>query len=195
MLLNKKGLHIILVLLITFFVINVSAQSFYKVYGTTGNDYAKSVVLDRDSGYVVVGATDGLGQGAMDGYFLKIDSAGDLQYTRTFGGTNIDWLTDVKVVPDGFIISGYTNSFSDDYRIYLIKTDENGIVEWQETYGDNLGWYFANSIAIAHDGNYVLVGETYSQSNGISDAYVTKINTFGDVIWEKRYGGNGKDWF
>ncbi len=173
----------------------MSAQSFYKVYGTTGNDYAKSVVLDRDSGYVVVGATDGLGQGAMDGYFLKIDSAGDLQYTRTFGGTNIDWLTDVKVVPDGFIISGYTNSFSDDYRIYLIKTDENGIVEWEETYGDNLGWYFANSIAIAHDGNYVLVGETYSQSNGISDAYVTKINTAGDVIWEKRFGGNGKDWF
>jgi hypothetical protein len=195
MLLNKKGLYIIFGLFFTFFVMNLSAQSFYKVYGTSGNDYAKSVVLDRDSGYVVVGATDGLGQGAMDGYFLKIDSAGDLQYTRTFGGTNIDWLTDVKVVPDGFIISGYTNSFSDDYRIYLIKTDENGIVEWQETYGDNLGWYFANSIAIADDGNYVLVGETYSQSNGLSDAYVTKINTIGDVIWEKRYGGNGKDWF
>lgn len=173
---------------------NISAQSFYKVVGTVGNDYARNVINDVDSGYVIVGATEGIGQGGMDGYLMKLDTAGELQYTRTFGGEEIDWLTDIKRIPTGFVISGYSNSFGLDYDAYLIQTDLNGITVWESLVGGD-SWDFANSIGIMPDGNYIIAGESYSFSNGESDGFVAKVNTMGDTLWTKHFGGLKKDWF
>lgn len=172
----------------------MNGQSFFKVFGTEGNDYAESVVNDLDSGYVIVGSTEGFGLDAMDGYFMKVDTGGVLQYARTFGGAEIDKFTDIKVIPTGFIVTGYSNSFGLDYDAYIVQTDANGILVWETTMGGS-SWDFANAIALMPDGNYIIAGESYSFSNGASDGFIAKINTVGDTMWTKHFGGVKKDWF
>ena len=185
---------IIISLFLTVTFNEFQGQSFYKKYGTQGNDYAESVVMDRDSGFVIVGGTEGIGQGGMDGYFLKIDSAGNLLYTRTFGGGEIDRLTDIKVNPAGFAISGYSNSFGLDYDMYVLQTDPQGIIIWEKVFGGT-SWDFANAIDILPNGSIIVAGESYTYSNGLSDGYVINLDPLGDTIWTKHFGGAGKDVF
>jgi hypothetical protein len=186
---------VFVILIMSFcFEMITDAQSFYKVISTVGNDYASSVINDLDSGFVIVGATEGIGQGGMDGYLLKLDTAGNLIYTRTFGGQEIDWLTDIKAIPTGFIISGYSNSFGPDYDAYIVQTDFQGVTTWETTVGGS-SWDFANAIALMPDGNYLMAGESYSFSNGNADGFIAKIDTNGDTLWTKHFGGSKKDWF
>jgi TolB-like protein len=104
-----------------------------KIYGGLGDDRGFSVQQTNDGGYVTSGFTNSFGSGGYDFYLLKTDSSGDTLWTRTFGGTSDERSDCVRQTSDGgFIIAGYqgniaSGSISND--VYLIKTDENGLVE------------------------------------------------------------------
>jgi photosystem II stability/assembly factor-like uncharacterized protein len=99
-----------------------------KSYGGAGEDIAYGVVLTGDGKYVIVGHTTSSGFGAYDGLLMKVDSVGDLEWFRTYGGYSIDHLYDVLETQDNSLIAlgkRSSNTFGSD-DVYLIKTDENG---------------------------------------------------------------------
>ena len=182
-------------LITTLFIgtINTSAQvnTFRNVFGGVGDDFGQDIEQTADGGYVITGATGSFGYGQSDVYLLKIDSLGIYEWSRSYGGSNIDWGYDVEITSDGgYVIAGYTNSFgAGGYDFYLLKTDSIGDTLWTKTYG-GWNWDRCFSMDITSDDGFVLVGETYSYGAGETDVWIVKADAFGDTLWTKTFGGN-----
>jgi len=99
-------------------------------YGGSSEDWGFSTHETFDGGYIIAGWTNSFGAGLYDVYLIKTDSLGNLIWVTTYGGTLHDWSNSVQQTLDsGYIVAGYTISFGDpEGDVYLIKTDENGLV-------------------------------------------------------------------
>jgi hypothetical protein len=99
-----------------------------KTYGGTGDDVAYSVQQTSDGGYIVASETRSFGAGWKDIFLIKTDAFGNVQWARTYGGTDDDWVSSVQQTSDGgYIVTGFTYSFGASLAdIFLIKTDANG---------------------------------------------------------------------
>ncbi len=92
-----------------------------KSLGGSDFDYAYSVGQTSDGGFIVPGSSISLNgdvsgnHGLYDGWIFKLDSAGDLAWQKSLGGSSYDFLYSVKQTPDsGYLIAGTTRSNDDD---------------------------------------------------------------------------------
>lgn len=78
-----------------------------------------------DGGYALAGRTDSFGVGSTDCWLVKTDSAGNMEWNRTYGGTEHDWAYSVvETVDGGYAIAGPTLSFgAGSYDCWLVKTE------------------------------------------------------------------------
>ncbi len=163
--------------------------------GGPGNEWARSVVLTRDGGYAIAGYTTSFGQGAVDAYLIKLDSLGNIQWTRTIGGSaNNDAVSCVIQTTDGgYALAGWTYSYgSGQGDAYLVKMDASGNIQWTRVIGgtnEERIW----KIIQTTDGGYVAVGYTISYGPGYRDAYVIKLDSSGNVQWTRTIGGTSFD--
>jgi hypothetical protein len=188
----------ILVTIISVFLIHSAfAQNiqFYKQYSEQGYDYGQGVVQLEDSSYVVTGASSSFTGYQSQAFLLKVDSLGNFQWSNHYGGMESDWGRRVLYKQGfGFFIAGYTNSYGNGvYDYYLVKTDLNGQMEWEKTYGD-YGWERVNDAALTRDTGVIMVGETSSNVTNHRDIYIVRTDKFGDTLWTKTIGGAGDDW-
>jgi len=166
-----------------------------KTIGGSGDDVAFSIIQSSDGGYVVAGWTDSFGAGYADFYVVKLDSSGNVQWTKTIGGSNDDEARSIIQSSDGgYVVAGYTESFGVGARgFYVVKLDSSGNVVWTKTIGGSSGdeaW----SIIQSSDGGYVVAGGTLSFGAGYADFYVVKLDSSGNVLWTKTIGGSNIDW-
>jgi len=165
-----------------------------KNLGGKDVDGGRWVEETSDSGYIAVGWTRSFGSGASDFYIIKLDSSGNLTWTKTWGGSAFDEAYSVIETEDkGYLVVGYTISFGKGAKdVAIVKLDDKGNICWYKTYGgskDDVGV----SIKKLEDGNYIVVGYTSSFGNGNTDVYVIKIDNNGELIWEKIFGGEQDD--
>jgi hypothetical protein len=103
--------------------------SWEKSYGGSEDDLAEDVELTVDDGFIMCGTTNSYGNGKSDVYLVKTDSEGDTLWTRTFGGDLDEEAHGMDCTLDGgYIISGYKYLNDTLQNIYLIKTDESGML-------------------------------------------------------------------
>jgi hypothetical protein len=165
-------------------------QSWESALGGSHSEYAFDVRQTTDGGYIVVGSTDSYGTGDYDVYLIKTNPLGNLVWQRTFGGTGEDDGYSVRQTIDGgYIIAGRTESFgAGGSDVLLIRTDANGNMLWQHTFGgtsrDESNWVEQTS-----DGGYILCGSTASYGIGTSDVYLIKTDANGNLTWQQTYGG------
>lgn len=166
-------------------------QRFYTRFGGDGDDIAYSGKPTNDGQYIIAGSTSSYGSnGNTDMYLVKVDSMGFPMWQKFFGGTGNDIARSVIQLPDsGFMMAGYTNSFgAGGYDVLIVKTDKNGNKLWQNTYGGG-DWDFAYDLIRGPDANFYIVGNTSSFGSGKKDGYLLKIDSIGNVIDQKFYGG------
>lgn len=165
-----------------------------RTFGDIHDNFAKDIIHTQDKGYIIVGSTYANENRKTDVYVVKLDSTFTRSWSFAHGKNNIDWATGVVEMPNkNLLICGYTNAFGyGGYDGYVLCLDSLGEFLWEKTYGGT-DWDFLSDIIALKDGNYLLVGETYSFTNGSSDAYYLKITGTGDTLWTKHYGGAGKD--
>ena len=163
-----------------------------KTYGAASTEYERFAVQTSDGGYAAVGYTNSYGNGSYDAYLVKTDSNGNMQWNKTYGGTGNDYGYAVQQTSDnGYIIVGVTASFSGSNDVWLVKTDSNGNMQWNQTYGGT-GSDIGYSINLTSDGGYIIVGSTASFS-GSNDVWLVKTDSNGNMQWNKTYGGTASD--
>jgi len=157
----------------------IGEEQWNKTFGETSLDKANSIKNTNDGGYILTGITDGW---SIDGYvfLLKIDSAGNSQWEKTYGGFHTyDYGVSVTQTQDnGYMIVGRHEKAPHSLNWYnwLVKTDANGNEVWNKSLSDESLY----SICQTADGNYVISG-----CGGIS---LTKIAINGTELWTKSYG-------
>lgn len=170
-------------------------KQFETSFGGVSNEIGKSVVQLLDSSYVIAGYTSSTGVGGYDVFLVKTDKTGALLWQKTIGGADWDFAYSMEATADGgFIIAGTTYSYGrGNADGYIVKTDANGNVVWQKTYGGINDDEFKSVIQTA-DGNYALTGYTKSYNDIDSgDVWVFKLDLNGDSTWCKFYGGGKED--
>jgi len=124
--------------------------------------------------------------------------APDTLWTKTYGSPGGEYGASVIQTNDlGFMIAGSTNPFEPDScpDLYLIKTDPEGELSWDRTYGLGLSEY-GRCVRQTSDGGYIAVGETESYGGGemdYPDIYLIKTDSTGEEQWHRTFGGPGMD--
>ncbi|MGB0769587.1 MAG: hypothetical protein ACPGPB_02420 [Flavobacteriaceae bacterium] len=190
-----------------------------KSFGYVGADSAFSIIQTQDNGFLLSGvldvsASDGAGNNRMnmerhaggDYWVIKIDAMGELQWSRYFGGTFTDTAYDSVQTQDGnFLIMGSSDSDDVDinnnkgtYDFWVVKLNNTGTLLWEKSFGGT-EIDEARAITTTADGNFFIAGDSRSNdidlttNNGAADVWIIKINSNGDLLWEKTFGGSSFD--
>jgi len=160
-----------------------------KTYGGIGNEgehWHTKGTITSDGGYAISSYTSSFGAGSNDFILIKTDTAGVVQWAKSYGGAGDDQHRFMRECRDkGFILTGYSTSFGfggNDY--YLLKTDSAGILEWSYVYG-GAGAEKAMCVQQANDNGFVMSGNATSFSppgpGDLYDAYIVKTDSVGIV--------------
>jgi predicted secreted protein len=167
-----------------------------KTYGGTNDDSAEDLVQTADGGYALAGRTYSYGAGNWDAWLVKTDASGTMQWNKTYGGTGYDRANAlVRTTDGGYALAGETASFgAGGADVWVVKTDSNGNMQWNKTYGGT-GEDVATVLVQTADGGYALGGNTVSFGTGGSwDFWLVKTDAAGTMQWNKTYGGTDFEW-
>ena len=162
-------------------------------YGDIKVDYAKSIQQTSDGGYIIGGGTRSFNVGVIDYYIIKLDPSGEVQWEKTYGGSQTDMCeTIIQTKDGGYMAAGQSWENILEGNIYLIKLDPNGNKEWDKTIGGGLedGAY---DIQQTPDRGYIVAGYTRSTTDGSYKVYIVKTDSDGNVEWSKDFGGGSDD--
>jgi len=173
---------------------NYGKPQWIKTYGGNYNDIAYDAIELQD-GYIIIGSSDSYGSGSYDVFIMKIDKNGNLIWNKSFQ-TYYDENA-YKIIPspdNNFIICGDTKNTPDrSSNALVMKVNSNGDILWKKNYGDS-GGEIANDIVLTPDKtSYVLTGVYSNPSTGKMDVLLIKIDTSGNIIWNKKIGGPEDD--
>jgi len=165
-----------------------------RTYGGTADDYANALVQTSDGGYALAGLTNSYGAGGVDFWLVKADSSGNLQWSKTYGGTKTDIAnTLIQTADGGYALGGMTVSYCNgEADFWLVKTDANGNTQWTHAYGGT-GYEQGQSLVQTVDGGYALAGWTNSYGAGADDMWLVRTDSAGNLQWSKTYGGTWYD--
>lgn len=187
-----------------------------RTFGGSGDDFLSCLVVTADGGFVVAGSSasppDGNKTsprlGAFDYWVLKLDSAGEREWDRSYGGTGDDILSFGEARDDGgVVLAGYSSPDSGgnktiegfgDYDYWVLRIDSTGNKQWDATFGGTQADVL--SVLQPTDGNgFLLGGQSESgvggnkttAGNGGTDYWIVKIDENGIKEWEQTFGGSG----
>lgn len=156
----------------------VGTLLWFKTYEIGDGGMARTVQQTLDGGFIIAGEIWSF-ESSADFLLIKTDEYGDTLWTRTYGGSCTDKARSVYQTSDGgYLVAGYSGSFTQYGEAYLVKTDSNGDTIWTKVY-DQGGIWSAKEVS---DNTYVLCG-TY--------LYLIKVNSNGDILWSQDYDGPG----
>lgn len=118
-------------------------------------------------------------------------------WSRTFGGTNADYLNSVQQTTDGgYIAAGQEESWGMGSLLngWVIKLDASGNKVWSTTLGGVDGDGF-RSVDQTTDGGYILAGFENTWGMGQGDAWVVRLDNNGTKVWSDNFGGTDNESF
>ena len=197
-----------------------------KTLGGLANEKVAKIIRTNDGGYVIAAssASDELipsgkvlasndvitkqddNFGNLDYWLIKLDADGNFQWQKSFGGNRIDELTQIVELNNGaLLLAGQSNSNNTGNKTitgkgqrdwWLIKTDKNGNMIWQKSFGDDADDSL-NGILMTKDGHILLGGHyTFIDKNtkrNNTNIVLRKIDTDGHLIWKNTYDFKIKD--
>lgn len=140
--------------------------------------------------------------------FLLAAQPHPIRWAQTFGGAGADIAGNMLITNGGYLISATTSSNDTfisgnhgDKDIWLSMLDSARNPVWSRCYGGSgLEQITAGScLEATMDGNYVFAGGSYSvngdlaANKGSQDGWIVKIDTGGNILWQKNYGGSRAD--
>lgn len=170
--------------------------------GGDATDFLYSTSQTSDGGYILGGYSNSsisgdkteANIGDLDYWIIKLNSTGIIEWQNTIGGTGQDAFTTLhQTQDDGYILGGFSSSsisgdktesnYASDY--WIVKTTEEGVLDWQTTIGGT-GYDYLSALQETSDGGYILGG--YSASDISGDKTETLTGTYD--FWIVKLFGN-----
>ncbi|MCH2235926.1 MAG: hypothetical protein MK078_16920 [Crocinitomicaceae bacterium] len=156
----------------------------------------------------------GLTENASDYGLLKLDSTGNILWSKRYGGSDSDHCFGMDISSDGSIfLTGHTLSGSENWDTYTVKISNDGDLLWESVNGNPRGFKpkfihdEAWGIKATTDGGCILVagtGDEYGRykrkcgndgdNSNTWHVYLVKLDNYGDVEWQQTYGQVKSDW-
>jgi hypothetical protein len=195
-----------------FWIVKVDSsgvKEWQKTLGGTEYETAHSIIQSSDGGYIVTGESESNdgdvtgNHGGFDIWIVKLNNLGVIQWQKSLGGTSYEYVNSIENTTDGgYIVGGC--SFSNDgdvsgnhggWDYWMVKIDSLGVMQWQKCLGgsgdDQMG--LARQVS---DGGFIMSGTSTSNdgnvtgNHGMSDFWVVKVDSIGDIQWQKSLGGS-----
>ncbi len=209
---KKNILFITLLLFISYS--NAQSIQWQKTYGGTGHEYIHKTIPISGGGYAFIGYSESIdgdvsgNHGMEDLWVAKINAAGTIVWSFSYGGSDDDEGYDILQASDGiFFVTGITNSYDGNVSgnhgtsssdVWLLHIGANGNLIKQKCFGgsnDEQG----SALAINTDGKLFICGYTYSNNGDVSgnhgsgecDLWLVKTDTALNLIGQKCIGGTG----
>lgn len=190
--------------------------------GGKNNEYAYASTPTTDGGYIIVGSTNSNndgdvpvskafnGLGGADIWVIKVNTWGEILWSKTFGGTKDDIATDVIETKDKNILVLATTASADGDALgngsrgglILLKLKTDGSVIWRKVFagGYNVGdiaftkadAYSKATIKPTNDGAFVISANILPLIK--TDVWMAKVTENAEILWTKTYGTNQNDW-
>jgi type IX secretion system substrate protein len=182
--------------------------------GGSKNDLLSKIYQTSDGGYICGGTSNSKANGdktqnsngGYDYWIVKLNALGIIEWQKTIGGNMDDELLAIEETSDGgYVLGGFSESSisgdktensqgSNDY--WVLKLDSVGVIQWQNTIGGSL----EDRLYVTHqtsDGGYIVGGDSHSNisgdksedSYGTNDYWILKLDTIGNILWQKTFGG------
>jgi hypothetical protein len=200
-----------------FWVIKLNAsgvKQWSNYYGGSFTDTAYDAIQTEDDGYIIIGSSDSddvditNNLGSYDFWILKISATGTLVWEKSFGGSEIDEAYGISQAADGnYLIVGDTRSNDLDISqnngaadLWIIKITPEGTLLWEKTLGGS-SFDVGKSVSKTQDNGFLIAGSSRStdgsltSNKGQNDAWIIKINSSGNLVWQKTIGGSNVDFF
>ncbi len=193
--------------------LDADGQFFWKrYYGGSNNDRSYNVVQANDGGFILIGASESDdfditdSKGSYDYWAVKLSAQGALQWTRSFGGSEIDIAYDIALTTEGnFMIVGDARSSDLDVDVnygnadvWLIEIDPQGNLLWQKSLGGSM-FDSGKSLLRMNENLYCITGSSRSNdgdvsvNNGENDAWTVVVDASGEIQFEVAIGGSSLD--
>jgi len=148
-------------------------------------------IIEDDNYYYVIGQNLALNDNY--GVIIKYDNKGNIVWEENYYNNDDVSLRDISISNDNqsIIIVGYSilldveDCYSKGHRI-IVSYDKNGNMNWDNE-KDTSSYGAFNSILPINDG-YLVTG--YKNNKNIQSAAITKLDNFGNILWEKDYSNN-----
>jgi len=115
-----------------------------------------------------------------------------ITFERTYGLPGYNYgINTIQTSDSGFIVLGNRSGFIGNSDIYLLKIDKLGNIIWDKAFG-NSSVEWGTDLKITSDNHYLISGYTNQNSNSGYDVFLLKVDTLGNQLWFKTYGGS--DW-
>lgn len=181
-----------------------------KSLGGSNVDDAQSIRQTTDGGYIIAGSSNSSdgdisgNHGNYDYWIVKLDSSGNMQWQKSLGGSSVDMAQSIQQTSEGgYIVAGSSSSNDGDVNgnhgggdYWIVKLDINGNIQWQKSLGGSSSEQ-VNSVQQTFDGGYIIAGTTVSTdgditiSYGNNDFWVVKLDSGGNMQWQKALGNIG----
>ncbi|NND61600.1 MAG: hypothetical protein HKN48_00235 [Flavobacteriaceae bacterium] len=183
-----------------------------RYFGGSNNDRCYDALQTEDGGFLMIGASESFDfditddKGSYDYWVVRVDDAGNLLWTKSFGGLEIDIAYGVTHSKDGnYIIVGDARSTDQDVSnpignadLWVVKFRDDGSMIWEKSLGGT-AFDSAKNIYPLDSGSYVISGSSrssdgdVSENKGENDAWVLIIDSNGALQFEMSIGGAGLD--
>ncbi len=200
-----------------YWVIKLNAngvKQWSNYYGGSFTDTAYDAIQTEDDGYIIIGSSDSDDvdvsnpRGSYDFWVIKISDTGTLVWEKSFGGSEIDEAHAISKTADGnYLIVGDTRSSdlgisqnNGAADLWVIKITPDGTLVWEKTLGGS-SFDVGRSISKTQDNGFLISGSSRStngnltSNKGQNDAWIVKINSSGNLEWQKAIGGSEVDFF
>jgi hypothetical protein len=166
-----------------------------KLYGNDASEDGISIRALNDNGSIFIGTTNDNSDGDYDIIVTRVDSIGEILWSRILGGPAWDIAKEIIQLNDGGFAIGSTTYESpfESGTFDLMKIDSAGNLLWETRFprgqSNSVG-----GIDELDDGSLLIGGQGIQSGHSDKDFLLVKYSSVGDTIWSKYYGGIEDEW-
>ncbi|MDN3723307.1 T9SS type A sorting domain-containing protein [Aequorivita sp. SDUM287046] len=181
-----------------------------KTYGGSADDVLVSALQTSEGGFIIGGVSKSdisgdkteNSRGDDDYWILKLNSNGNIEWQKTFGGNEYDRLGSlVKTNDGGYLLAGHSHSpISGDRTVarqgfsdaWVLKLDSSGAIMWQNAYN------IENAVTVygldkTNDGGFIISSNLDISGNPLDPFWILKIDASGNQVWDRIISGDKID--